>query len=245
LRANLQTLSELNVFFWAWLASYHNREHSELHQSPRACWEAGQSGVRLPSPASLVDLFLWEETRQVNKTGCFQMSGNSYPAGEHLVGKEVTIRFDPFDLSKVRLYYEGSFLETVAPAELFSRTYRKARPRRPEKPAALPSAVAYREQLSQGYQREVQETVAQARPLDSNGCLTRAEFAALLCEFLTRSLTVSDGASLADFFHRNAPLQGNRTRLALQQAVEEKGTTRHLRFYLDAIRNARLEGGRS
>lgn len=244
-RANLQTLAELNTFFWAWLELYHDRVHSQTEQTPRARWEAGQAGVRMPSPASLVDLFLWEETRKVSKDGCFKMSGNSYPAGEHLVGKEVTVRFDPFDLAKVRVYYAGEFLEAVAPVELSSRTFRKAKPRRKEKPAPLDSSMAFRQHLSRGYQREVQETLAQARRPDSDGCLTRAEFAALLCEFLSRALTIADGASVADFFRRNAPLQVDRVRRALHQAIEAKGPARHLRFYLDAIRNERLEGGRS
>jgi transposase InsO family protein len=242
-RADLKTLEELNAFFWAWLDTvYHAREHSELGQSPRARWEAGQSGVRVPDPASLVDLFLWEEKRQVDKAGCFHLAGNPYPAGEHLVGRQVTVRFDPFDMTRVRLYVNGGFVETVEPLTLTSRTFRKALPRRKEKPAPLESSVAYRKQLSRGYRREVEATLAQARPPEANGCLTRPELAALLCQVLGgRSLTVAEAASLADFFTRYAPLRADRTRAALLRAVEEKGATRHLRFYLDAVRDSRLE----
>lgn len=242
LRANLQNLAELNEFFWPYLELYHNREHSQTRQSPRARWEAGQSGIKVPSPASLVDLFLWEETRKVDKTGCFSVCGNSYPVPEHLVGKQVTVRFDPFDLARVRLYYDGSFVETLEPVELTNRTHRKAQPRRVEKPAPLDSSIAFRNQLSKGYRQEVQETLKRVQaPSD---CLTRPEFAALLVEFLGRSLRVGEAAAVADFFQRNAPLQVKPVRAGLHRAVEEKGTARHIRFYLDAVRDSRLEGGR-
>ena len=66
-----------------------------------------------------------------------------------------------------------------------------------------------------------------------------------MCEFLARSLTVAEAAAVADCFQRNAPLRADRVRAALLRAVEEKGTARHLRFYLDAVRNSRLEGGQS
>lgn len=240
-RANIQTLDELNAFLWAWLDRYHDREHSQTGTTPRARWEAGASGVRFPDPASLVDLFLWEETRKVDKSGCISLSGNHFPAGEDLVGKTITVRFDPFDLAQVRLYLEGRFLGTATPQTLTSRTYRKALPRRVEKPAPLESSTSHRKQLSDGYRREVQETLKQVRPESSN-CLTRQEFAALLVELLALHITVERGAQIADFFQRNAPLDGSSVRSALVQALEEKGPHRHLRFYLDAVRANRLKG---
>jgi len=245
-RANIQSLDELNTFFWGWLEeSYHKREHSQLKTTPRARWEAGADRVRLPAPASLVDLFLWEESRRVDKTGCVKMDGNQYPVSEHLVGKEVEVRFDPFDLSKVRIYDKGVFVETVEPLTLTSHTFRKALPRRTEKPVPLESSETYRKRLSSGFRRDVDAAVARARQQGhAPDCLDRAELSALLCETLGgRHLTVMEAASVADFFRRNAPLRSEATRRALQRAVEEKGMQRHIRFYLDAIRDARFEGG--
>lgn len=246
-RANVQTLDDLNTFFWGWLEeSYHNREHSELKTTPRARWEAGVEGARFPTPGSLVDLFLWEESRRVSKTGCIQLGGNRYAVSEHLVGKEVDVRFDPFDLSKVRIHADGVFLETVEPLTLTSNTFRKASPRRVEKPLPLDSSENYRKRLSAGHRRDVEAVAARARQGGRHSdCLDRAELAALLCEALAgRQLTVMESATLADFFRRNAPLRAEATRHALQGAVDEKGAQRHIRFYLDAIRDARMEGGR-
>lgn len=244
-RADLKTLDELNQFFWAWLEGYHSREHASLEgKSPRDRWEAGASHVRMPAPASLVDLFLWEETRKVDKAGCIKMSGNLYPVGEYLVRQEVTVRFDPFDVSQVRIYSKsGVFLETARPQTLVSRTFRKALPRRTEKPAPLESSVAYRKQLSRKLRQEVEDTVARARRQgDAGGCLTVSEFSALVSEVLLgRELLGAEGRRVVDFFRRNAPLEAETVRAALTAAVDEKGASRHIRFYLDAIRERRLE----
>jgi putative transposase len=239
-RANIQTLEELNTFFWAWLGRYHDTVHSETRQTPRARWEAGADQVEWPDPATLVDIFLWEETRKVDKSGCVRIEGNSYPVAEHLVNQKVSIRFDPFDLSIIRIYSKRRFVCTATPQTLVSHTYRKAQPRRIEKPAPLESATLYRKQLSEGYRQEVSAVLAQGRPpKNDTDCLTRPELAAVLVEVLGRPLTVQEGTMVADFFLKCAPFPTRLVRTALQFAVEDKGRERHLRFYLDAVKQAR------
>ena len=215
-RANIQTLEELNIFFWAWLEKYHDTVHSETRQTPRERWEAGADQVEWLDQAQLVDLFLWEETRKVDKSGCVRMEGNSYPVVEYLVNQKVSVRFDPFDLSSIRIYHKGKLVCTATPQELVSTTYRKAQPRRLEKPAPLESAIAYRKQLSQGYRQEVDAVLSHARgPQKDSDCLTRAEFAAVLVENLGRSLTVGEGGLVADFFVQYAPFPTRLVRTAL------------------------------
>jgi putative transposase len=247
-RASIQTLEELNQFFWGWLEPhYHDREHASLDTTPRARWEAGADRMRPVDPASLVDLFLWEESRRVSKTGCVQLKGRDYPVEEHLVGRTVEIRFDPFDLSRIRIYLEGQFLHTAEPFKLEPHTHRTADPKKPIPPSPLASAETYRKKLSAGYQREIDTTLARLQQGErKTDGLTRPELAALLYEALGgRAFSVHEGAAISDFFHRNVPLRMGVTRAALARAVDEKGTQRHLRFYLDAIREARLEGGAS
>lgn len=243
MRADLQTLDELNTFFWGWLErAYHANKHSETQQTPLERWQAGAEHVRMPEPASLVDLFLWEETRLVDKSGCVQIGGNQYPVGEHMVGQHVEIRFDPFDLSVIRVYCRGDFVETASPLTLVSHTLRKAIPKHVDKAAPLESSVAYRRQISKAYRREIASIIAQSqRPGQKpNECLTRAEFAAFLSTSLDRTFTVAEASLIADFFRRYAPLKVDQVMAGLQLAVEEKGTRRHLRFYLDVIRELRL-----
>lgn len=245
-RAGITTIEELNQFFWGWLEPhYQNREHASIDSTPRARWEAGAARMRPVDPAAMVDLFLWEETRHVNKSGCIQIKGCDYPVEEHLVGRTVEVRFDPFDMSRVRIYLGGRFLHTAEPLKLQSHTHRKAESKKPVPPSPLVSAETYRKRLSAGYQREIEATLSRVRqsghPSDH---LTRAELAALLFEALNgRQFSVKEGAAIADFFNRHAPLRLSVSRTALMHAVDEKGTQRHLRFYLDAIGEARLEGG--
>lgn len=246
LRASLSSLQELNEFFWGWLeGTYHERVHSQTGTTPRERWIAGEEHVRTLTAGDLVDVFLWEEERKVNKSGCVELGSNEYAAGEHLVGRMVTVRFDPFDLSHVRLYVDGRFVEVLEPHELQSRTFRKALPRRVEKAGPLESSRAFREQVSKGYRKEVDGVLEQTRAGGSNseGWLSRVELAAVLVSSLGRSLTVGEAAQVADFFRLHAPLRTDRVREAVCRAVEEKGAQRHLRFYLEAVRRTRLEGG--
>jgi len=244
-RANIQTLQDLNEFFWAWLEQYHEREHSEIETTPRARWEAQAANARWPDPATLAEAFLWEEHRKVDRTGCVNIDDNAYPVPEHLVGQSVSLRFDPFDLSKVRVFHNGEYVDTVSPYEVTSNTFRKALPRRPETPGPLESATAYREQLSRSFRQRLQRAVDGSTPRDpGTDCLTRPEFAALFAERLTgRMFTEAENHALADFFVRHAPLQTHVVDAALLLAVEEKGSGRHVRFYLDAVRTARKGRG--
>lgn len=244
-RAGLQTLEDLNEFFWGWLEQYREREHSEIKTTPRARWEEGAAHARWPDPATLAEAFLWEVDRVVDRTGCVDLEGNSYPVPEHLVGQKVALRFDPFELSRVRIYHGGVYVDTVAPYEMTSNTFRKALPRRLETPAPLESASTYREQLTRRFRERLQAVITPSNTRDpGTDCLTRAEFAALLSERLGgRTFTPAEGYAAADFFVRYAPLQQHKVEAALRIAVEEKGTGRHLRFYLDAIRAARSGRG--
>jgi hypothetical protein len=245
-RAGITTLEELNKFFWGWLNTHYlDRAHASLgaDETPRTRWEAEAAAVRAVEPALLLELFLWEEMRRVDKTGCVQLKGNRYPVHEHLVGKTLEVRFDPFDLSHVRVYLAGKFIQTTEPQELQSRTYRKADPKKPTPPSTLASAEKFRKKLSDGVQAEAENVLSRARQGErASDHLTRPELLALLRELLQgRQFSVKEGGFIADFFTRNTPLRASVTRTALLRAIDEKGAERHLRFYLDAIHQARCE----
>jgi putative transposase len=240
-RAGILTLEELNQFLWAWIKGvYHAREHSETKQTPKARWDAGADQVRYPEPAQLVDLFLWEAKRQVDKSGCIKLSGNLYSVAEHLVGQEVTIRFDPFDLSRIRLYEDGQFTGAIEPQTLVSRTLRKSSKKRPGRESPLPSSTDYRNKLAADYREQAQSIQKQVR--GSRGCgLTQGEFLALLEESLGRQITPTETNSAGEFFQRNAPLGENQVRSALRKAIAIKSASLHMRYYLDAVKTARLD----
>jgi transposase InsO family protein len=243
-RSGLGSLAELNEFFWEWLERvYQTKVHSQTEMTPLARWELGAASVRYPEPARLVDLFLWEEKRRVDKAGCIHLSGNAYPVAEHLVGREVVIRFDPFDLSRVRLYENGHFAQVLEPQTLVSQTFRKATPKARKDEAPLASSQAYRDRLTESFRRRARQISSQVRGKNGAG-LSQPEFLAIVQEYLGgRVLTASEGRAIEDFYLRQAPFAQALVRAALVAAVEAKGTSLHVRYYLSSIQAVRLEGG--
>lgn len=108
-------LDELGSLFTAWVEQvYHRRVHRETGQTPLARFMA--DGI--PSVPSLVELreaFLWSATRTVAKTATVSLAGNRYETDALLVGREVELVFDPFDLTRVDVRYNGqSFGDAIA-----------------------------------------------------------------------------------------------------------------------------------
>jgi putative transposase len=109
--SNLTTLTELNESLWAWLeCGYHQHEHSETQQTPLARYTAGLAQVRHADPETVRRAFLWREKRQVRKDATLSLQGNRYQVEPHLAGCTLELRFDPFDLSQVELYLDGTRL---------------------------------------------------------------------------------------------------------------------------------------
>lgn len=246
--ADLKTLPELNTFFWAWLDRvYQSRKHSTTKAVPRDLWVAETERIKVVAPERLVDIFLWEEERTVDKSGTFQLSGNKYPVPEHLVREKIEVRFDPFDLGKVRVYHNGRFVEVVSPEKTVRHTHTKAMPRRHDKHAPLESSKAYRRQLSEEYKAKVDETVA-ALPRQSQNSefLTERGFYELLKTTLSRHELRTAEKNLAfEFFQRYVPLSKPTVERALLELIGEKGNRLHMRAYLTRIQSvlAASKGG--
>jgi putative transposase len=83
--------------------------------------------LRFPGPEALRDAFLWEKTPKVDKSGCFSLKGLTYEAGVEWIGKKITVRYDPFDLSLVEVWYGGEKKKLVAPANIgeYNRNVKK------------------------------------------------------------------------------------------------------------------------
>lgn len=102
-RGEVATLEELNASLRSWLDGYyHTREHGSTKQSPQKRFEAsGKPRKRLPL-VDLNDMFLWEEERTANKTGCIQLAGNTYEVDSDLASKRLALRYDPLISAKCR-----------------------------------------------------------------------------------------------------------------------------------------------
>jgi transposase InsO family protein len=116
----VQTLEDLNRLFGAWLCEgYNNKPHSALDgKTPADAFASDSAPLRFHNMELLTEAFLHEAERTVDKTGCFNMSGKFYDAGAEWRRKKVTVRFDPFNLEELQLWYGGEQKKIVRVAQI-------------------------------------------------------------------------------------------------------------------------------
>jgi hypothetical protein len=118
--SNVQTLPELNKLFWAWLeVDYQQRLHSRTGMAPLARWRDHIGNyLRTVGEKELIELFLWQVSRMVNKVGLVSVQGIEFEVDSLLHNKKVEVRYNPFDLSAVHIYYKGRFFQKALPAKI-------------------------------------------------------------------------------------------------------------------------------
>jgi putative transposase len=134
-------LAELNRLFSAWVeVHYHRAVHSETKARPiERFLEAGPPA--LPTPQMLREAFLWAEWRKVSKTAVVSLHGNAYEVDAALIGRRVELVFDPFDLARIEVRFEGRAMGAATPQKISRHTHPKARP--DAAPAPEPSGIDY------------------------------------------------------------------------------------------------------
>jgi putative transposase len=115
-----QTLDQLNGLFRAWLSEgYNHRVHSALAgKTPAQAFTQDAKALRFPGPEALRDAFLWEKTPKVDKSGCLSLNGLRYDVGVEYIRKNVMVRYDPFDLSQLEVWYGGEKKKLVSPVSI-------------------------------------------------------------------------------------------------------------------------------
>ena len=135
-------LVELNRLFTAWVETvYHRRPHSETGQPPLQRWLAA-GPPSLPTPEQLHEAFLWSAHRTVTKTATCSLHGNIYQVDAALVGRKVELVFDPFDLTRIEVRYQGRSMGQAVPHRIGRHVHAKARPDATPPPAA-PTGIDY------------------------------------------------------------------------------------------------------
>ncbi len=135
------SLAELNDRFEAWAVQVCNtRVHAETGKRPIDRWQAGGPS-RHPDPARLIDAFRWAATRKVTKTATISMEGNNYAVDAALVGHRIEVRFDPEDLTRLDVYYEGRPAGVATPFKI-GRHVAKAVPQA-TRPTPEPTGIDY------------------------------------------------------------------------------------------------------
>jgi putative transposase len=111
--AKIATLAELNASFQAWVELiYHRAVHSETEHTPLDRFQVSiaERPPRRADPVQLRQAFLWREKRTVTRTATISLQGNRYSVDPLLAGRQVELRFDPFDLAEVEIWQDGHFL---------------------------------------------------------------------------------------------------------------------------------------
>jgi len=124
--AKTKTLSSLNRMFSVWMdEGYTHKPHGSLklterdphtgalmqtrERTPYQAYTEDPAKVRYTSSLECRDAFLWEEQRTVDKTGCVKLSGLVFDVGVALIRRRVDLRYDPFDLSLIDVWHNGTF----------------------------------------------------------------------------------------------------------------------------------------
>jgi putative transposase len=151
--AQIADIGRLNELFAAWVETvYHHRVHSETGQAPLARYLAA-GPPRRPEAGLLAEAFQWSAKRIVTKTATIGMHGNTYQVDPALVGRQVEVVFDPFDLTALNVRYQGRDMGAAVPHRIGRHVHPAAAPDGPQ--PAPPTGIDYLALLAQRHQRDL------------------------------------------------------------------------------------------
>jgi transposase InsO family protein len=109
----IDNIVELNDLFSAWLKKeYHEKIHTSLGTTPLERWQKSlDNGAKLNyfSPVQIDEAFLYYAQRKVTKYGTISFQGNKYEVDGTLIGKKIGLRYNPFHLDKIHIYYQDKY----------------------------------------------------------------------------------------------------------------------------------------
>jgi putative transposase len=137
----IESFEQLNDLFVAWAETVANRRvHAETGQVPieRFC-----AGGPHPSadPGRIREAFRWSVTRKVTRTATVPLEGNQYAVDPSLVGRRVELRYDPEDLARIDVFYEGKPAGVATPFVIGRHTHRAVP--QAARPEPTPTGIDY------------------------------------------------------------------------------------------------------
>ena len=152
------TLRQLNESLLAWIeVVYHTKCHSETGQAPleRARQDPAPT-TRPVDPEQLRQTFLHRDRRKVTKTATFSFQRNRYRVPDYLRGQTVELRYDPFDLTQIEVWFNDAFLQLAEPDRIVTTMHPDVTPN--PVPTSVPdSGLDYLALLRQERERLIQE----------------------------------------------------------------------------------------
>ncbi len=166
------SFAELNDRFLAWSEQVCNtRVHAETGQTPIARFTS-QGSLQAVEPSVLREAFRWSIVRRVTSTASVSLAGNRYAVDQSLIGRRVELRFDPEDLTRLDVFWEGRPVGQAIPFIIGRHVHRQVPQAQPTPPPPstgvdyLGLIVAEHDQqlLGQIAYRDLPRTTAQDQP---------------------------------------------------------------------------------
>jgi len=242
--AGIDSLSELNALFQAWLKSeYHEKAHSELEMTPLERWAQDFEKISIVTPDEIRSALMLRESRVVHlQTATVSVDGRTYQASADMAGQCVEVRWSPTRPEEVELWMVGEFIESAPEATVKPWVEPKTGLlEEVETPSGTPieSSRNYLQGLVTG------ERDKGVLELKENELLTARRFVDLFNLHLERVLMQEELDLIGEFFRNFAPLRTETVATTLERAVTVKGSELHLRYYLEQLEQAIRKGGRS
>ncbi len=138
----IASFEQLNDRFLAWAEQVCNtRQHAETKQTPVARF-LSQGPPRMIEAELLREAFRWSVLRRVTRTASVSLTGNRYSVDPALVGRQVELRFDPEDLTRLEVFLEGHSRGLATPFILGRHVHHQV-PQAQPPPAAPATGVDY------------------------------------------------------------------------------------------------------
>lgn len=159
----LDSLEELNRLFQAWLQqALHRRLHSETGETPLERYTASspRRADAGDDPELLRQAFLWRETRTVTKTATVSLYGNRYEVDAALVGCRVELLYDPFDLERIEVRYQGRPFGLAVPHTIGRHAHPQAAREPAEEEPPPPTGIDYLRLLEHQHEQELRRQIS-------------------------------------------------------------------------------------
>jgi transposase InsO family protein len=129
-RSSVATLPQLNESLLAWIeVVYHRKLHSETGQAPLERFRQDSTPATRPlDPEELRAAFLHRDHRKVTKTATFSFRGNRYRVAAFLRRQTVQLRYDPFDLTRLEVWFQNTFLQLAEPDRIVTTVHPDVEP---------------------------------------------------------------------------------------------------------------------
>lgn len=117
--------NQLEREFESFLLEYHQAEHSQTFEAPQKRWNKGGFIPQLPESIEKLDLLLLtiRDTRRIRRDGIkFQGLRYTDPLLANYIGEDANIRYDPRDMTEIRVYHQNAFLCRAICPELSTQT---------------------------------------------------------------------------------------------------------------------------